>query len=75
MNDNSPAETLSEIQILDGDEQLTVICSHGADADLVELAASLLRTNSNLGYVEMQDLTGRMILAWRGECPEGKVSL
>ncbi|MUO45424.1 hypothetical protein [Agrobacterium vitis] len=75
MNDNSPAETLSEIQILDGDEQLTVICSHEADADLVELAARLLRANSNLAHIEMQELAGGIILAYRGEHPEGKFSL
>ncbi|BCH62759.1 hypothetical protein RvVAR0630_pl09010 (plasmid) [Agrobacterium vitis] len=75
MNDNSPAETLSEIQILDGDEQLTVICSHEADADLVELAARLLRANSNLAHIEMRDLSGSIILAYRGEHPEGKFSL
>jgi xanthine dehydrogenase molybdopterin-binding subunit B len=75
MNDNSPAKTMSEIQMLDGDERLTVFCSHQADADLVELAARLLRANSSLAYIEMQDLGGGRILARRGDHSEGKFSL
>ena len=43
-----------------------------ANPDFVEMAAKLIRTNPDSAYVEIQDLDGRTILAYRGEHPGGK---
>lgn len=75
MNYNQPPETWSEIQMHDGNEKMTVICSKEADVGLVETAARLLRANVNLAFIEMQDLKGCTILAYRGDHPEGKFAL
>ena len=72
MNDNEPAAKLSWIEILNDDEPLTVICSHAADPVLIGTAATLIRVNKYLHCIEMQDLDGHQILAWRGDHPAGR---
>ncbi|NKL59736.1 hypothetical protein [Rhizobium leguminosarum] len=70
MNDNHKSEAMSLIEMLSGDERLTVLCSHGADPGCVELAANMIRVNTRLRYVELLDVSGNKILAYRGNHPE-----
>jgi TusA-related sulfurtransferase len=74
MNDNRPAGTRSEIEMLSHGEKLTVIFSDQADVDLIETAARLLRAKPALAFVEMHDTTGGTILAYRGDHPAGKAA-
>ncbi|KAB1088662.1 hypothetical protein F4V91_21015 [Neorhizobium galegae] len=70
MNDNHKSETMSQIEMLSGDERLTVLCSHRADPACVKLAANIIRANTCLRYAELQDISGNKILAYRGKHPE-----
>jgi|GEM_PF-7048436 len=69
MNDNHPPAELCESPMTGDGKKLTVICDQQANPDFVEMAAKLIRTNPDLAYVEIQDLAGRTILAYRGEHP------
>lgn len=75
MNDNHPPVMLSEIELRADGEKLTVICNKNADGDFIEMAARMIRTNPTLAFIELRDLAGSTVLAYRGEHPEGRFAL
>lgn len=60
------AVQITGMEIQEDGEQWSLLYNHDTDPDLIEMVATMIRTNKRLSYVQLQDIDGDHVVARRG---------